>query len=66
MSSLSSFPRSVRKLINFNGELVLTAGKVIGSRLVGLKEYFVVDFSHDGIEFRGLWDVREVEVVAKQ
>jgi hypothetical protein len=53
--------KTVKKQICFNGQLVETVGKIICSIYVATHEYYVVDFTHDGVEFRGLWDIREVE-----
>lgn len=46
---------TVSKLVNFNGKMILTAGRVV--RRLG--KVYVVDFSWDGIEFSGLWKVSE-------
>jgi len=41
----------VQMLVNFNGVQVATIG--LAMKKVG--DCFLVDFSHDGVDFRGLW-----------
>lgn len=39
------------QMIVFNGRSVETIGVVVGRTKMG----YIVDFEHDGVEFRGIW-----------
>lgn len=48
-----SFSKQVEMPVNFNGQMVRTAGTVLRT----YPNMYLVSFEHEGVTFRGLWPI---------